>query len=381
MTLLLLLTFRVVCGNLLDDYTPGQRLQLLGPARPWQELGQHRHRQLFAGKTSCRCGSASSCCTIDPQCPAILSATVVPPHFQLDTKWYKKLVWAAGGIPVVGSDKVSDAALLETAMVVNRLCRHRPEICGYVADNGVQMTVMARYPVEVTTDVPEHAHLTLDKHTNWDERARGLGSTCDSDGRVTSCAEENILCYKGDRYRGRCIAVHEFVHSFHERGMQALYPDLFQRVRQLYNARDKNIFVDSAYASSNENEFWAEMSMAWFNCGLGSVVKDRQTLKARVPECGRSWRPPGARARWTALQMSNDAPPAAMARRYILTALTFGLEVCRVTSPATPTAPRPHVYNPLRLSPGLRANPSRPQTLCSNIFSPVYRMRWATHPL
>ena len=34
---------------------------------------------------------------------------------------------------------------------------------------------MAEYPIEVTTDIPEHAYLKDDAHTDWDERARGLG--------------------------------------------------------------------------------------------------------------------------------------------------------------------------------------------------------------
>ena len=70
--------------------------------------------------------------------------------------------------------------------------------------------------------MPEHR---LFDDLNW---ARGLGSTCSA--RATSGAEENVLCYDGDKYVGTCIAIHEFAHSFHERGMQALYPDLFQRV-------------------------------------------------------------------------------------------------------------------------------------------------------
>lgn len=280
--LLVLFVSRVVCGNLLDDYTSEELLQVMGAARPWQELWKPGHRRLFEGQTACRCDSTSSCCTIDQKCPAILSADVVPKHFKLDTTWYKKLVWAAGGIPVVGSDKVSDAALLETAMVLNRMCRHRPEICGYIADNGVQMTVMARYPVEKTTDVPEHRRYANDPHYDWDERTRGLGSHCSI--RVTSCAEENVLCYNDDWFIGRCVVIHEFAHTFQERGMQALYPDLFQRIRQLYKDRDRKIFLDDAYASTNENEYFAEMAMAWFNCGLKSVIKDRQSLREKVPE-------------------------------------------------------------------------------------------------
>ena len=41
--------------------------------------------------------------------------------------------------------------------------------------NGGRIVIMAEYPKEVTTDIPEHAYLKNDPYTNWDERARGLG--------------------------------------------------------------------------------------------------------------------------------------------------------------------------------------------------------------
>ena len=152
-----------------------------------------------------------------------------------------------------------------------------------------------------------------------------------------------MLCYPNDQYRGTGIAVHEFAHSFHERGLQTLYPDLFQRTRAAYRNRDPNIFPDENYckpharlhtssttrlpprlptadalssrhpphptstlshhrllpqdpltpyvriepltASQNEKEFFAQLSMMWFNCGSSQEnIVDRATLKQRLPE-------------------------------------------------------------------------------------------------
>ena len=42
-------------------------------------------------------------------------------------------------------------------------------------ENYGRIGIMAEYPKEVTTDIPEHAYLKNDPYTNWDERARGLG--------------------------------------------------------------------------------------------------------------------------------------------------------------------------------------------------------------
>ena len=66
-----------------------------------------------------------------------------------------------------------------------------------MTSNGFRHAVMAPYPLEVTTDVPEHAFLADDANTDWDERARGLGATMAIP--VGSSAEENILCHVDDR--------------------------------------------------------------------------------------------------------------------------------------------------------------------------------------
>ena len=270
--LLFLLISRVICGDHFNKAS-FEEPQFMEPARPWQQLPDSGSRRL---STMCRCNltGSNACCEIDPKCPPILSADLVPEHFKLNTTWYKKLVWAAGGIPVVGSGNVSDAALLETAMIINRVCRHRPEICGYVADNGVQMTVMARYPLERIKDVPEHHYLP-----DYYNQYRGVGSTCY--GRLTTCAEENVLCYS----RGKCTVIHEIAHSFHMRGMAALYPDLYERVREFYDNRDQTLFHNRTYASKNQYEFFAEVSTEWFNCGHKfAAIADRQGLKEKVPE-------------------------------------------------------------------------------------------------
>ena len=71
----------------------------------------------------------------------------------------------------------------------------------------------------VTTDVPEHAFLASDTETNWNTRARGLGGTVAVP--TTSCAEENVLCLPGDRYRGESILVHELAHGVFNLGVDA----------------------------------------------------------------------------------------------------------------------------------------------------------------
>lgn len=103
--------------------------------------------------------------------PAQVVTTVpqkVKQQFKLDP-FYQKYIDVLG-LPVVGSQQVSDAALQEAAWIVNRMIGHRPEILAAMAANNTRLAVMAYN--EFTTDVPEHRHLT--PRVFWDRRARVL---------------------------------------------------------------------------------------------------------------------------------------------------------------------------------------------------------------
>ncbi|MCP4951013.1 MAG: hypothetical protein GY922_04110, partial [Proteobacteria bacterium] len=151
--------------------------------------------------------------------PSELSAQKVTPvpteireQFKLDP-FYQKYI-DAQGLPIVGSEVVSDAALLEAAWIVNRMIGHRPEILAAMASNNTRLAVMAYS--EFTTDVPEHRHLT--PRVFWDRRARGLGAT--DSAPAVSCAEENLLEHPNDPYFEECICIHEFAHAIHQMGMR-----------------------------------------------------------------------------------------------------------------------------------------------------------------
>src|SRR5512138_2290431 len=63
----------------------------------------------------------------------------------------------AGGLPVVGSARVSDFALREAVWIVGHVIGGRSDIVRAMAENRVRVVVMAWN--EFTTDVPEHSHL------------------------------------------------------------------------------------------------------------------------------------------------------------------------------------------------------------------------------
>lgn len=74
---------------------------------------------------------------------------------------------------------------------------------------------------QVTTDLPEHTDLDEAFPTvGWDERTRGVSATPSRP--LTSAAEKNLLCYPSDPYAGESIPVHEFAHTVHLLGVNAI---------------------------------------------------------------------------------------------------------------------------------------------------------------
>jgi alpha-glucosidase len=121
---------------------------------------------------------------------------------------------------------------------------------------------------EVTTDIPEHAFLANDTTINWDERARGLGGTVEVP--ITTCAEENLLCYSADPYYNEDILIHEFAHAIHLMGLQFVYAGFNDELNDAYTSALNAGKWANTYAATNMQEYWAEGVQSWFNCNAES---------------------------------------------------------------------------------------------------------------
>lgn len=198
----------------------------------------------------------------------------------LDTFYQKHI--DVGGLPVVGSERVSDAAMLEAAWIIEKMIGHRPELLRAMAKNRTRMAVMAFD--EYTTDIPEHRHLS--PRVYWDRRARGLGATPRAP--AVSCAEENLLGYPGDPYATENICIHEFAHAIHEMGMVTLDPTFDDRLKAAFQRAKSNGLWSNTYAISNHKEYWAEAVQSWFDNNrdkdsLHNHVNTRQELMEYDP--------------------------------------------------------------------------------------------------
>ena len=221
--------------------------------------------------------------------PASVSVGHVPAELGLDP-FYAKYV-DADGIPVVGSSAVPDAALLRAREIVLGMLKGiAPEVRQALVDGPLRVAVMAQS--EVTTDIPEHKDLNIAfPEVDWNARARGLGAT--ESRPASTAAEENLLCYPTDSYRGENIMVHEFAHTILGMGI-AVAPggiEFVQRVNAAYEAALSNNLWQDTYAATSPDEYWAEAAQSWFNAnresnppdGIHNTVDNRDELRAYDP--------------------------------------------------------------------------------------------------
>jgi hypothetical protein len=208
-----------------------------------------------------------------------------PPPGEVDrlklSPWYAKYV-SADGFPVVGSEKVTDHAMLEAAWLIRHMLAHRPDCREALIKNKVRLAVMAYN--EFTTEVPEHSGLQPAKY--WNRRARGLGPTRARP--AVSAAEENLLCLKGDPYAAENILIHEFGHAVQDMGMKTADPAFDRRIREAYEAAKEAGLWEGTYAMTNYHEYWGEGTQSWFdtnrrNDGQHNDIDTREKLKKYDP--------------------------------------------------------------------------------------------------
>ena len=199
-----------------------------------------------------------------------------------NSHYYTRLCTTKRGLRVVSGPRASARALERTAQLLDRVTAMvDPRVTASMTTRGFRHAVMAAYPGELTTHLPEHAFLDPGY---WNERARGLGATLQVP--LGSSAEENVLCYPSDRYRGRDITVHEFAHSLHLLGLALVFPGFESELRGLYSsARSSGLWGSSHYAMTNYIEYFAEGVQSFFDANLASSggPATREQLRRRDP--------------------------------------------------------------------------------------------------
>lgn len=209
------------------------------------------------------CSKDKEIVTPDPPEQEIIS----PPDFLELDEFYKKYI-DAGGIPVISSEKVPDQALLKVKKLALFLFQKVPEARQKYIDNNGRIGIMA--VDEVTTDIPEHSDLNeAFPGTDWDTRARGLGATLARP--ITTCAEENVLCYTGDVFFAEDIFVHEMTHGMHLLGLRFVFPDFDLELNHIFlQAMDQGLW-ENTWAATNKQEYLAEGVQSYFNVNQEAI--------------------------------------------------------------------------------------------------------------
>ena len=179
------------------------------------------------------------------------------------------------GILIKAPGVVADDALYLLYDRMARQTAHLPQVVANLAAAGVELHIIGQH--QVTTDLPEwrqakHVPLAEDNGLTLDQRTRGMG------GRMTSCAEENILHLLQYRQRSSDICVHEFAHAIKDFGIPPAVEAMLDKQYEI--SKSKGLWTN-AYAASNSDEYFAELSMWYFG-----THGDRYFLRPR-PEDGR----------------------------------------------------------------------------------------------
>lgn len=201
--------------------------------------------------------------------PSVTTCTItaLPSELLLDAFYTKHCV--VRGIPIIAAAEVPNDALVQAWSVMNNMLEG-------VSEQVIQKMITTRTRVGIIgvnqqlTDMPEYRTLDRDwplpNGLSWNERARGLGATLDRP--LSTGAEENILCYSQDTYKGQNILVHEFAHTVLIMGVELVDTSFHNRLNAAYqSALAKGLWLNT-YAAETVDEYWAVGVQNYYNTNL-----------------------------------------------------------------------------------------------------------------
>jgi hypothetical protein len=232
--------------------------------------------------------------------------SVIPPpvKFKADP-YYAKFTWAREFV-VLGSQQVSDEALLRANDTIRKMFAYRHDILKAMIAEGTRLVVLGRK--EKLSELPEF------KESKWQagfDEVRYLDYTPGL--KLMVVPEENVLCLPQEPFAGKCMVVSVFGKAIYQAtGLRPVDPNFErQRGKQQYELRVKRMditfdqklrkFHEEAMskgrwkgtpAGHNRVEYWAAGVEAYFDAaGDGQApnladrpVTTREALKAYDPD-------------------------------------------------------------------------------------------------
>jgi len=193
--------------------------------------------------------------------------TTKPPFLGFYTKYIN-----CDGIAIRSGSVVNDNALYIASAKVRMMLKNMPLARKNLIKDGAELHIIGKD--QQTSDLPELADQKGKNYvdngvlTDIDKRTRGVG------GLYASCGEENLLQLPNDRYAGGSdICVHEFAHTIMDFGFDTV---LLRKIHNQYIRSTSTGLWKGAYATTNDKEYWAELSM-WYFGKHGAFLKGKLT--------------------------------------------------------------------------------------------------------
>jgi hypothetical protein len=178
------------------------------------------------------------------------------------SRFYSKERWAQG-LKVRAHRSVSDEALEIAAQRICALLARCEAVQANLAAAGAELHIVGEH--QAVSDLPMYRHLAgkpFEGQATIDERGRGYG------GLHACCGEESLLCLPSARHADhRDVCSHELAHTVLSFGLDAR---LQAAVQQRYEAALHSGLWPATYASTNVQEFFAELTM-WYVGSRGDL--------------------------------------------------------------------------------------------------------------
>jgi hypothetical protein len=130
------------------------------------------------------------------------------------------------------------------------------------------------------TALPEFASLSGKKDPNgsaYDSFAvRGAGAVIGQP--VTATAEENLLKLPGDPFAAESVTHHEFAHAIMNLGFTEAD---HREWKAIYKAAADNKLFPGAFAMTNPDEYWAELSQSYFS--VNNEINGPELIREKDP--------------------------------------------------------------------------------------------------
>jgi hypothetical protein len=235
---------------------------------------------------------------------ALPNVMAPPTRFKFDP-YYTKFTYARE-FPVLGSEQVSDEALLKANDTIRKMFAYRHDILKALIEEGARLVVLGRG--EKLSDLPEFKG---SKSTAGFEEVRYL--ECTPKLKLLVVPEENVLGLPRDPFAGECMVVNLFAKALYQAtALRPVDPSFEQRrSRQQYELRVKRLDLEfdhklqGIYAGAMQKslwkgttaahdriEYWAAGVAAYFDAagagqppnGADRPITTRELLKTYDPD-------------------------------------------------------------------------------------------------